>query len=249
MQCQQARQLFDTYLDGELSPSLATELGAHRLKCPDCRQALALMEVSGHILRSDPDPVVASDDFTDRLLACVEPVPQWRRRALKVVYYGAPLAAAAVIALAFVGVFDGKRPSHVAGVQHVLTAPVETVATPRKDDAPAGPAQQDPAEAALNQFVEETSQRIQNQGDSMQRVLDLTVLQMIDILEEAKERSQREGTAPPVLDATKQVEDLETEESDSPVAGEEEIQGAEADEPIEDSSDEAPDDQEESDTP
>ena len=34
--CQNARQLFDRYLDGELTSSLHTELHAHRLNCSEC---------------------------------------------------------------------------------------------------------------------------------------------------------------------------------------------------------------------
>lgn len=190
MHCEQARQLFDAYLDGELSPSLATELGAHRLRCADCRQALALLEVSGHILRSDRDPVQASDGFTDRLLACVDTAPSWRRKVLNSIYIGGPLAAAAVIALAFVGVFDGKRPSQVAGVQQVA-APSVVQSTQPGNQAAVAPAQTvDPAEQALGEFFDQTQQRMKDKGESVQRVLDLTVLQMLDILEEAKDRSQ-----------------------------------------------------------
>ncbi len=193
MHCEQARQLFDAYLDGELSPSLATELGAHRLRCADCRQSLALLEVSGHILRSDRDPVQASDGFTDRLLACVDTVPSWRRKVLNTLYIGGPLAAAAVIALAFVGVFDGKRPSQVAGVQQVAAPSVVQSTQPGKPIIPATavPAQTvDPAEQALTEYLDQTQQRMKDKGESVQRVLDLTVLQMLDILEEAKDRSQ-----------------------------------------------------------
>lgn len=193
MQCEQARQLFDAYLDGELSPSLATELGAHRLRCAECRQALALLEVSGHILRSDRDTVQASDDFTDRLLACVDSAPTWRRRVLNTIYVGGPLAAAAVIALAFIGVFDGKRPSQVAGVKELAPAAVVKSMEPTRAavPVPTQPLAVDPAEKALGDFIDQTQQRMKDKGDSVQRVFDLTVLQMLDILEEAKERSQQ----------------------------------------------------------
>jgi hypothetical protein len=204
MQCEQARQLFDAYLDGELSPSLATELGAHRLRCANCRQALALLEVSGHILRSDRDTVQASDDFTDRLLACVDTAPGWRRRVLNTIYIGGPLAAAAVIALAFVGVFDGKRPSQVAGVKELASPAVVRSIESAKATSPAAnqPKAVDPAEKALGDFIDQTQQRMKDNGDSVQRVLDLTVLQMLDILEEAKERSQHGPNAGPEWMAT-----------------------------------------------
>jgi len=194
MQCEQARQLFDAYLDGELSPSLATELGAHRLRCPDCRQALALLEVSGHILRSDRDAVRATEEFTDRLLACVDTVPPWRARAMRIITLGGPLAAAAVIALAFLGVFDNKGPSQVAGVQEIAKSPVTQAVAPITIAGPTdSPVAVDPAEKALGEFIDQTQTRMKDKGESVQRVLDLTVLQMLDILEEAKAKSELRG--------------------------------------------------------
>jgi len=195
MQCHQARQLFDAYLDGELSPSLATELGAHRLSCSDCRQALALLEVSGHILRSDRDPVQAPDDFTDRLLACVDPAPVWRKRVFSTLYIGGPLAAAAVIALAFIGAFDRNGPSQVAGVKEIAPATmVQAAQPPPKATAASTVESVDPAEQALTEFFDKTQQRVNDQGQSVQKVFDLTILQMLDILEEAKDRSQARPT-------------------------------------------------------
>ena len=206
MHCEQARQLFDAYLDGELSPSLATELGAHQVRCPECRQALALLEVSGHILRSDRDSVTASADFTDRLLACVDGPRAWRRKLWNSLYIGGPLAAAAVIALAFLGVFDGRGKSQVAGVQQIIAAPavemVSEVSESRaKEPASASGLEANVAERALDEFVEQTQDRMRENGESIQRVLDLTILQMLDILEEAKERSDRAGGQPPDLEA------------------------------------------------
>jgi len=206
--CEQARQLFDAYLDGDLSPSLATELGAHRLRCPECRQALALLEVSGHILRSDRDPVAASADFTDRLLACVDAPGAWRHRLLNSLYIGGPLAAAAVIALAFLGVFDGRGKSQVAGVKQTIAPPmvqmVPDEAKPGKADTtralPPG-ATNDAAERALDDFVDRTQRRMRNNGESLQRVMDLTILQMLDILEEAKGRADLAGPSPPAPSA------------------------------------------------
>lgn len=193
MQCEQARQLFDAYLDGELSPAMATELGAHRVRCADCRQALALLEVSGHILRSDREPVQPPDDFTDRLLACVDTSPKWHRRILHGLYIGGPLAAAAVIAMAFLGVFDGKRPSQVAGVQEIAPAAhVQPAPVPKTKSATPMP-KVDPAEQALGEYIDRSKNSMKDKGESVQRVLDLTVLQMLDILEEAKTRAKPGG--------------------------------------------------------
>jgi anti-sigma factor RsiW len=120
MRCKDAQKLFDAYLDGELSPSLAAELGAHQLQCPRCRRELALLEVTGHILSSDPEDASLGDDFAERLLACLEQRPPHRRlkRVQRWLYIGVPLAAAAVIALAFIGVFNPE--TRVAGKEEFM---------------------------------------------------------------------------------------------------------------------------------
>ena len=120
MDCQQARNLFDAYLDGELSPALETELAAHRLNCPDCRHALALLEVVGHVVGADADHDPGLDDeFTHRLLGCLQqsqPVqrPIWVRSWF---VGGSLLAAAAALALVFTLMFRGPEP-RVAGEIH-----------------------------------------------------------------------------------------------------------------------------------
>ncbi len=227
MHCEQARQLFDAYLDGELSPSLATELGTHRVHCADCRQALALLEVSGHILRCDRDTVTPSPDFTNRLLACVDSAPVWRRKVLNAIYIGGPLAAAAVIALAFVGVFDGKRPSQVAGVKEVAKAPMIQPASISPSPTNPGPSA-DPAEPTLGDFIDRTQTNMKDKGDSVQRVLDVTVLQMLDVLESAKDRSKANdgkddalplnpsATSPPPNRQDDSAEEVSDETEDAP---------------------------------
>lgn len=127
MRCQQARQLFDAYLDGELSPSQVTELSAHRVKCASCRRELALMEVAGRVLSLSNEPARLSGDFTDRLLACVDDQSQRPLlRFRKYLYVAGPLAAAAVVAFAVFGGFDRTVKSRVAGVkvERVQPAPV-----------------------------------------------------------------------------------------------------------------------------
>jgi anti-sigma factor RsiW len=135
MRCNQAQQLFDAYLDGELSPSLAAELGAHQLQCARCRQALALMEVTGHILASEPGETSLSHDFANRLLACLKhPTARPLRRLQKWVYVGVPLAAAAMIALAVTGVFD--RQTRVAGDTDYMPSPGVPVVDPATPETP-----------------------------------------------------------------------------------------------------------------
>ncbi len=109
--CRHARHLFDSYLDGELSPGLRAELHAHRLACPDCSHQLAILEACADVIRTDRREPTLHADFTDRLMVAFadrKPVPvyRWRRIA---VYAGSPLAAAAVLVFAFMAWFEPAR--------------------------------------------------------------------------------------------------------------------------------------------
>lgn len=102
--CQHARQLFDRYLDGELSPSLQAELHAHQLSCSACQTELAMLEACGDVIMLDRrrEPKL-SDSFTDRVLlarrAQLASQPRRRNWARTLVVVASPLAAAASIAL------------------------------------------------------------------------------------------------------------------------------------------------------
>lgn len=72
MNCWDAEQLFDAYLDGELSGTLRLELDAHRLRCARCRKALAMMDACAHVVANDAPPARLSADFTDRLMAVID---------------------------------------------------------------------------------------------------------------------------------------------------------------------------------
>lgn len=193
MRCSDARQLFDAYLNGELASAMATELGAHRVQCAQCRRDLALLEVSGHIVGSDDPGVALSDAFTDRLLACVEsPGSQRLRRIRNAMYVGGPLAAAAVIVLAFLGVFDGRGETKVAGISVESSESHRLAIDPRiVSEAPvflesgtdAAPPTGDPDRFSADPQTKGLP------GESIQQALDLTVLQLLDILEEAEEAS------------------------------------------------------------
>lgn len=216
MRCVDARLLFDAFLNGELSSAMATELQAHRVKCADCRREFALLEVSGHVLRLNDDPVALADDFTDRLIACMDrPKSPWLLRLRWAGYVGAPVAAAAVVAMAFLGVFDGGGQRKVAGVstsveevlgqpplpQVLVDAPVNGMSgadergrrsIARPDEAPDAMRAQAPTD--WFQGVRTDVAGKQQRGEPLERALDLTILQLIDILEQAK-RSPH-GTAP-----------------------------------------------------
>lgn len=169
--CQQAEHLFNAYLDGELSAALATELDAHRLSCPACRQGLALMEVTGHVIRADREPVVLADDFTERLLACVQAppaTPVWRRRyALWI--GGTGLAAAAAIALSFT-LFSGPQ-RRVAGA----FVPGDELAT---ITAPSGA----PAQSLRNSAVDAPWAQVRDSTASLADFGKLSIMQILDRL-------------------------------------------------------------------
>lgn len=188
MRCEQARQLFDTYLDGELSGSLATELGAHRVHCAECRRALALLEVSGQIIAADRAPDALGEDFSDRLLACVKPRAfPWTQRLRRRLYIAVPLAAAAVIVLALTGVFDG-RDTRFAGEKGFR------LDEPAGQDGGLTPVAAEPTGAddamLLEDWVERTRRNFaikRESGESLQKYLDMTILQWIDVLESAEQ--------------------------------------------------------------
>jgi len=102
MNCHQAQQLFDAYLDGELTGPLLDELGAHRVRCDDCRRALDLLTVAGQVVATDAVAPGLTDDFSTRVLAAALRRPRrqpWRRLA----WVAVPLAAAACLAMVFWG--------------------------------------------------------------------------------------------------------------------------------------------------
>jgi hypothetical protein len=187
MRCEEARQLFDAYLDGELSPSLATELGVHRVRCAECRRSLALLEVSGHIISSDRDPVAVPDDFSERLLACVDVREHgWVAKVRRTLYFVGPLAAAAVIAMAFLGFFDRGRDSRVAGVK---VEPTHVEAGAPRPNASA-PYDREAADRAIDQWIGQMQANRADKaqtGESTPKPPDLTILQILEMLKDANE--------------------------------------------------------------
>jgi hypothetical protein len=100
--CQDARQLFDRYLDGELSPSLQAELHAHQLSCSVCQSELAILEACGDVVLLDRCEPKLSASFTDRVMLArrAQLARPPRRRLRTAVLVGSPVAAAASILLA-----------------------------------------------------------------------------------------------------------------------------------------------------
>ncbi|NLE60563.1 MAG: hypothetical protein GX616_19630 [Planctomycetes bacterium] len=117
--CQHARQLFDRYLDGELSPSLQAELHAHQLSCSACQTELAMLEACGDVIMLDRrrEPKL-SDSFTDRVLMArrsqLASQPRRRNWGRTLVVVGSPLAAAASIALCLTLMWPDARPRPTA---------------------------------------------------------------------------------------------------------------------------------------
>lgn len=201
MNCSQARQLFDAYLDGELSNSLVTELSAHRVRCSACRRELALREVTGRVIQLDQEPTALSGDFTDRLLACVESRSNhWLQRARRTIYIGIPLAAAAVVALAFLGFFDRSTHSIVAGKRVVATPVVASPAERKAVEAILGHGELD-REAVFGPGVSWLDEPVSSPMDppaasAPNAPTDSTILQMLQLLENPP------GGTPPSDDGT-----------------------------------------------
>lgn len=205
MRCEDARQLFGAYLDGALSAPLVTELGVHRVQCPQCRRELALLEVAGHIVASEQDETSLPDGFTDRLLDCVEsPASRgWARWRLRL-YVGGPLAAAAVIAMAFLGFFDrdpgqvlGNRENAPAGIHRMNPERVESLR--ERDSQPDSGSTGTPKDDRLFQEwfrrAQESLQSKRQSGESLHSALDLTVLQLLEILEPRRPSTDVEPAA------------------------------------------------------
>ncbi len=180
MTCNQARNLFDVYLDGELAGSLATELAAHRVACAACRRELALMEVAGHVICVDSDGPTLSNEFSDRLLACIDEPPSgsFLRFRKVVLWTGGALAAAAVLALMF-NLLAGPG-DRIAGLIEQISedSNVETSdADATRTDHPTR-AQADEIARRLQEGVSDSGQRVLELKD----LTDKTIMQLLDEL-------------------------------------------------------------------
>ncbi len=200
MDCQQARNLFDVYLDGDLSPSLVTEMHAHRLTCPSCREELAVIEVAGHVIASGTDDQDAPADFTDRLLACLEP-SAIRPHPLRLWTFriGGGIAAAACLTLAIMQL--AKPASIVAGRIDVDPAVVTNGVEDSEQAAlDTGPSMADAAET-LGQSLEDALLQTRQSSDSLIDLGKMTFLQMIDTIQ-LNELRDNPSTDPPQRDPT-----------------------------------------------
>jgi anti-sigma factor RsiW len=208
MRCNQARTLFNAYLDGELSASQAAELGTHCVHCAECRRDLAMREVVGHLLAADQDRVALGDDFTERLLSCLQkrrgrfvslfPQGLFIRRYRRPLFTGLGLAAAAVLGLMIVG--ELRRPTRVAGVRETGPVVRESAdalqATSPRGVSPLGsePPSVNPV-TAFGQRIVAQQQSLDSLGQALD-AFDLTVLQFLDIVDQQVRGLEGAGVAP-----------------------------------------------------
>jgi hypothetical protein len=127
--CQHARQLFDRYLDDELSPSLQTEVHAHRLNCTACQNELAMLEACGDVVRLDRSEPLLSASFTDRVLLArrSQRVVRPRRWGRLIATVAAPLAAAASLAFTVSVIMPPARTARPPVIDSFVVAAPEKI--------------------------------------------------------------------------------------------------------------------------
>jgi hypothetical protein len=175
MNCEQAENLFDAYLNGELSQSLRTELAAHRMQCPQCRHELALMEVTGHVIAAGADEHPSLDDeFTDRLLSCIDrpgraSAPAWHRRLW---VGGSVFAAAAALVITFTLLLN--RPErHVLGERAVNPSPPAPQSAGSVDES---------IDLATHSLVQQVENTWTTRADGARWLLDSGQLMILQVL-------------------------------------------------------------------
>lgn len=117
MNCRHAQHLLDGYLDGELPASLRAEVHAHRLTCPDCQRAMAVVEVAGDVIGDDVAAPVLSLGFTDRVMGGMKPLEEPRVarivRFRRVAVFLGPVLSVAAVWMVVVSALP--RIEHVSG--------------------------------------------------------------------------------------------------------------------------------------
>jgi hypothetical protein len=183
--CQHARQLFDRYLDGELSPSLQAELHAHQLSCSMCQTELAMLEACGDVIMLDHrrEPRL-SDSFTDRVMLARRAqlshrkTRNWVRTILMV---GSPMAAAASIVLALSlmwptaqsrphGMTAGMREAAPRTVQPVLGTEGMSAEAKRELEKTKPMPAANFMDALLTSIVERANQTVQGTQNNMSQL-------------------------------------------------------------------------------
>jgi hypothetical protein len=119
--CQRVDSLLSAYIESETSPAESRFIDGHLTVCPRCREQIAGMEALLVRLSRVPGPRV-SGDFTQRVLASVKDLPPAGLEVPVVplpsrgaAWWGVPLAAAAALAVAFLGISQFRSPEPRTG--------------------------------------------------------------------------------------------------------------------------------------
>jgi hypothetical protein len=140
----------------------------------------------------------------------------------RTIYIGGPMAAAAVVALAFLGVFDRSHESIVLSEREMapeaLNEEAENAFFKESDlfsDQAANP--QEKPDERWDEWLQEAQRNIdakRQSGESLQHMLDLTVVQWLDIIEQAKRSSRMDAPSPEPNAPTTPTETVPTGGSD-----------------------------------
>ncbi len=123
MNCSECQQLFDAYLDDQLAGSLRLEFDAHRLRCGDCQQSLAMLETIGNVVANDRQVPELSDEFGNRVAWQIQHSRPVRRPSLHIaIAAGVLLQIAAVLVFAFMLRAQPAKSAHVNSMSTAVTA-------------------------------------------------------------------------------------------------------------------------------
>jgi anti-sigma factor RsiW len=158
IECRQANNLIDAYLNEELSASWTAELHAHLIACPRCSRELALLDACGDVIATDRIGPVPSDGFADRVLAASREMlaqgARARRRRPFSAWAGAGLAAAAVLALMALPLATVERPGTLILREQVSIGEVDSAELPKEV-----------AQKAMLEYMVETIRTLQPYAD------------------------------------------------------------------------------------
>lgn len=136
MNCTECEQLFDAYLDGQLSGSLRLEFDAHRLRCQRCQQTLAMLETVGFVLRNDEETPPLRDEFADHVMRRIHVRERIRPRVIRFPLRRVAIVAATMVqaaAVLMIALFLARPPANPATP---VTAPPVELATSDESASP-----------------------------------------------------------------------------------------------------------------
>ena len=170
IECRQANNLIDAYLNEELSASWTAELHAHLIACPRCSRELALLDACGDVIATDRIGPVPGEGFTDRVLAASNAMfsqdARARRRRPFSMWTGAGLAAAAVLVLMALPLATVERPGTLIRSERVSIGQVDSAGLPREV-----------AQKAMLEYMVETIRTRQSGSEEPDAIPPLTSLE------------------------------------------------------------------------